>query len=239
MLTAREIAATGADVLLLERGSMGGESSWAGGGILSPLYPWRYDDAVNALASYSQRLYPAMAKELLAESEIDPEYNSCGLMVLDQNELVQAEKWAAKWHMNLEILDTGKLVQQVEPGLGAAVTNALWLPDIAQMRNPRLVKSLAGSLRKRHIKYLENCEVKRLVVSKNRVTGVVTGSGNYQANKIIIAGGAWSKNIIGIELPQPEIEPVKGQMILFRAKPGILSTMVLNQGRYLIPRRDG
>jgi glycine oxidase len=37
-------------VTVLERGSVGGESSWAGGGILSPLLPWDYAEPVTGLA---------------------------------------------------------------------------------------------------------------------------------------------------------------------------------------------
>ena len=39
MLTARELALAGVAVGLVERGETGRESTWAGGGILSPLYP--------------------------------------------------------------------------------------------------------------------------------------------------------------------------------------------------------
>ena len=60
MLTARELALAGMSVTLLERGETGRESSWAGGGILSPLYPWRYPNAVSDLAQYGQRVYPGL-----------------------------------------------------------------------------------------------------------------------------------------------------------------------------------
>ena len=50
MLSAHLLAAGGAQVCLVDQGSVGQESSWAGGGIVSPLYPWRYDVAVTALA---------------------------------------------------------------------------------------------------------------------------------------------------------------------------------------------
>ena len=46
MMTARELTLKGIEVTLLEKGSCGKESSWAGGGIISPLYPWEYSDEV-------------------------------------------------------------------------------------------------------------------------------------------------------------------------------------------------
>ena len=54
LMMARELSKSGASVTLLEQGQIGRESSWAGGGILSPLYPWNYADSVNALARWSQ-----------------------------------------------------------------------------------------------------------------------------------------------------------------------------------------
>jgi glycine oxidase len=55
----------------------------------------------------------------------------------------------------------------------------------------------------------------------------------------VVAGGAWSGELLeptGIHLP---IQPVRGQMILFKGAPGLVSRITLYQGRYAIPRRDG
>ena len=67
LLLARELATAGAQVVVVEQGQCCQESSWAGGGIVSPLYPWRYSPAVTALASQAQQAYPKLAAELLAE----------------------------------------------------------------------------------------------------------------------------------------------------------------------------
>ncbi|RLA09378.1 MAG: glycine oxidase ThiO, partial [Gammaproteobacteria bacterium] len=57
MMVARELALDGASVELLESGEPGREASWAGGGILSPLHPWRYPDPLLRLAARSQQLF--------------------------------------------------------------------------------------------------------------------------------------------------------------------------------------
>jgi glycine oxidase len=238
MLTARELKQAGADVILLERGKLGGESTWAGGGILSPLYPWRYDDAVNALAKHSQRVYAEIAQQLQDETGIDPEYTQSGLLVLD-NDTGKAAAWADKWDMRLHILKATAALNDCEPVLNAKFQSALWMPDISQMRNPRLIKALKASLDYRKIPYVENSEVIKLDIKNNRVNGVITHEKSYKADKVIIAGGAWSHKIIGKIARPPEIEPVKGQMILFKGEPGLLKTIVLSNEHYLIPRRDG
>jgi glycine oxidase len=41
-------------------------------------------------------------------------------------------------------------------------------------------------------------------------------------------------------LPYPaDVHPVRGQMLLFKTKPGLIKRMVLEENRYVIPRRDG
>lgn len=58
LLSAYQLALAGCQVCVLERCRVGRESSWAGGGIVSPLYPWRYSATVTALAHWSQDFYP-------------------------------------------------------------------------------------------------------------------------------------------------------------------------------------
>ena len=46
----------------------------------------------------------------------------------------------------------------------------------------------------------------------------------------------WGDEATVVELP---VEPVKGQMILYKCAEDFLPSMVLAKGRYAIPRRDG
>jgi glycine oxidase len=220
MLTVRALRQAGLDVSLLEKAQLGGESTWAGGGILSPLYPWRYPDAVNALAKYSQQVYPEFAEALLAETGIDPEYTKSGLLVLDQNEAGAANAWASEWGMSLQNLQSAEKLGETEAALNSKFTSALYFPDIAQMRNPRLVKALRASLDQQGIEYHEHTAVTELVISNNKVRAVKTKQGLFQAGRVVIAGGAWSAKILADYIEPPEIAPVKGQMILYRARPG-------------------
>ena len=54
---------------------------------------------------------------------------------------------------------------------------------------------------------------------------------------IVLCSGAWSQLLAASQAIS--IQPVKGQMILFNAQPGIVNRIVLMDGKYLIPRRDG
>jgi glycine oxidase len=59
------------------------ESSWAGGGIISPLYPWRYSDLVNEISIASQAVYGDLCATLFEDTGIDPEYIQSGLLMMN------------------------------------------------------------------------------------------------------------------------------------------------------------
>lgn len=238
MLTARELHLSGARVALFDQGPLGGESSWAGGGILSPLYPWRYADAINQLAQQGHSLYPGLAAELLSESGIDPEYIHSGLLVLDVDQRSRAEAWAKRWGYTLKSVDAGS-IHQLDPQLSGEFREGMWMPDIGQLRNPRLVKSMKGVMQHYTIETHPGTRVERLIIENQQVRGVVAGGQNYHASRVVVAGGAWSAQLFPGAPAAPGIEPVKGQMVLFRAPQGLLNSIVLYQGHYLIPRRDG
>lgn len=239
MLSARELKKLGMDVLLLDKGELGKESSWAGGGILSPLHPWRYSEFVNELASIGHREYPQLAEELYKESGVDPEYIRSGMLVIDSNEQKAALGWAEKWSMQLSVVSGNAQLHKLVPGLGQQFNEGLYLPEIGQMRNPRLVKSARGSLDFHGVEYKENTPVEKLIVENSVIKGVVANGKKHLADNVLIAGGAWSGEILKSYEHAPEIKPVKGQMILFKGEPGLLKTMILAEKRYLIPRKDG
>ena len=141
MLQARELAIKGMDVTLLEKGICGKEASWAGGGIISPLYPWRYSPPVTALATWSQAYYPNLVQCLEAESDIDPELTRHGLLMLSIDDEQNAVTWSESNSAWLETINAEK-IYQLEPNLRTGLNKALWMPHVASIRNPRLLRSL-------------------------------------------------------------------------------------------------
>jgi glycine oxidase len=237
LLTARELADAGAEVTLIEMGETGRESSWAGGGIISPVYPWRYPDAVTALATWSQHAYPGLAEALMHETGIDPELTVSGMLVLDLEEQTPAFSWAERHGHAIETVE-GPHLHEIETQLGPGLTRGLLLPHIAQIRTPRLAKAVRRSVEER-IALRENEEVLELLVDGARVTGVRTSTGTLEARRIVICAGAWTAKLLEQFGRTPEITPVRGQMILFYGKPGQINHITLHREQYLIPRRDG
>ncbi len=219
MMSARALAISGATVTLIEQRACGKESSWAGGGIISPLYPWMYSDVVNELSMASQAVYEELCATLFADTGIDTEYIRSGLLMMDEYDRYEAIDWMAVHKVNAEKHPQGALFTAV-----------------AQVRNPRLLKALKSDILKRGVEIVEFSKVEELIVEKDKVLGVKTEHKDYYGDNSIICGGAWSSALLDIK---NEVYPVKGQMIVIKSKPGVLEHIVLDKGRYLIPRKDG
>ncbi len=270
LLTARALLQRGHSVLLVDRSAPGREASWAGGGIVWPLYPWRYGEAVSALAAGAGPAYAALAAVLRDETGIDAEYNRCGLLMLADTETTTAEHaatattttqsaatpaateqdaavdWCRRHRRRLIPYDRGGLLT-VQDGLAAGVQNGWWLPDVGNVRNPRLLQALLAGIAahpraqcvwQAHVDLCadastDNQGSERLTVNGERI--LCAG--------VVAAAGAWSAALLApLLVPQNmsvPIVPVRGQMLLFPPQPGLLRCMLLQNGRYLIPRRDG
>jgi glycine oxidase len=239
LLTAFNLAAKVGQVVVCDQAEVGRESSWAGGGIVSPLYPWRYSQAVTALAHWSQDFYPQLGEHLFSSTGIDPQVHTTGLYWLDLDDEAEALAWAERERRPLSPVDISAAYDAV-PVLGPGFKRAIYMAGVANVRNPRLVKALkAALLAMPNVTLREHCQITGFVQDGERVTGVQTADGVLQADDVVLSAGAWSGDLLrtlGIELP---VEPVKGQMILFKCAEDFLPSMVLAKGRYAIPRRDG
>jgi len=239
LLSSMLLAQAGRDVVIFDSGSLGRESSWAGGGIVSPLYPWRYSQAVTALAHWSQDFYPRLGEQLLAQTQIDPEVYVTGLYWLDLDDEAEALAWAQREGRPLQRVDVAA-VERAVPALAEGFGRAVQMADVANVRNPRLVKALRAALEQMpNVTLHEHCAVNGFIREDGRITGVHTAQGDMYADQVVLTAGAWSGELmatLGIELP---VVPVKGQMILYKCREDFLPAIVLAKGRYAIPRRDG
>ncbi|KAF3980351.1 MAG: FAD-dependent oxidoreductase [Methylococcales symbiont of Iophon sp. n. MRB-2018] len=237
LLSAKEFVEAGCQVSLIDKSLTGKESSWAGGGILLPLYPWRQVSAISSLVVESIKRYAGLAEQLFNSTAIDPEWLDCGIFICKNPDINLATEWCIKHQVLFH-----KAEHSLYKNLNTQVNNPLWLPEIAQIRNPRLLKSLKAFLLKKNVQFIENCTISDCLLNHNRIESLATDQGKINVNQLIICAGAWSKHLIKQLLSVqhlPDIAPVKGQMLLFDAQPDTLAQMILDDAHYLIPRRDG
>lgn len=226
----------GASVTILDAGAAGQKASWAGGGILWPIYPWRYSASVQALAERGARLHPDFCAELAARTGIDPQWRPTGLLVLDKAEREAASQWAERTGRRHEQL-TPQQLATCSPGVNAA-EGAVLLPDVAQVRNPRLCRALSAALRLEGVAVREYTPVREVVRNRGRFAGFRTDRDVVKAGAGVLTPGAWLGTIAGIT-GLPAVEPVRGQMLLFAGAPRQFPHTLVRRGQYAIPRADG
>ncbi len=218
MMSARYLVDAGVKVTIIDKRECGRESSWAGGGIISPLYPWHYDDLTNELSQASQLVYKDLCAEMQESTGIDPEYIRSGLLMLDEYDSNAAVKWMQKFNIGYTSDKNGALFS-----------------DIAQVRNPRLIQALKADIIAKGVKIVEGVQAQSLITSDSKVDGVDTNKGQLFADHVVVCSGAWSSQWLGLS---DEIFPMKGQMIVIDSVEN-LEHIILDQGRYIIPRKDG
>jgi len=222
-LSALELAARGWKVTLVDKGALGAESSWAGGGILFPLLPWRYTEPVNRLALVGAAAYAHLSNELLQETGIDPQYRPCGMLVKADFGGKVALDWCEAQGIRAEMRD-----------------GDIWLPDVAQARNPRLMQALRAMLHKRGVRVVEHTELVPLSESGGAIRSWRSADGDqFEADAYVVTAGAWSSKLLGVHAMHVQIKPMRGQMLLYKLEPELLPNILYREDFYLIPRLDG
>ncbi|MFP4252738.1 MAG: NAD(P)/FAD-dependent oxidoreductase [Guyparkeria sp.] len=234
LTSALALQGDGARVAVLDRHRAGTEASWAGGGILCPLYAWRYPQPVLDLAAEGMRRYPELLASL--ESPVDPERWVTGMEILDP---VGAGESAATISATLDSVGIAHEWRNRNAKGNSGNAPALWLPEVANVRNPYLIDALIDTLPSRGIELFEHRAAEGLLYEEGRVVGVATRKGEMHAARVVVTAGAWSEALVP-GLPAGSLFPVRGQMLRLEPRPeNGLDRILMDEGVYVIPRRDG
>ncbi|HZV98834.1 MAG TPA: glycine oxidase ThiO [Methylophilaceae bacterium] len=237
-MTALELADRGCRVTLVERNVVAsqtsGESSWAGAGILFPLLPWMYAEAVNKLTLTGAALYPALCERLLRETGIDPEFMQSGMLLLPKFDEAAATAWCQAHDIEAVPVPAAQLqLQSLSAG------NGLWLPTVGQVRPPHLLQALRKMLELHGIELLERTELKPLPAMASLHEWETVGGKKLKADKFVVTSGAWSFELLRANALKLNIKPMRGQILLYEQPAAQLEHMVYREGFYLVPRKDG
>ncbi len=230
------------NVTLIERGQPGAEASWAAGGILAPQVEADHADDFFRLAAASCDLYPAFADSLKKETGVDVELDRTGTIYVglteeDEKELRSRFEWQSSEGLCVEWL-TADEARRLEPCISSQVRCALRFPNDCQVENRRLVDALLIANERLGTRLVTDTNVSELRIEGGKVRGVETSSGFVAAPVIVLAAGAWT-SLIKSNCQRIQIQPVRGQMLCFEARPRIARHVIYSSRGYLVPRRDG
>ena len=237
------LAKEGVAATVLDRGELGRAASWAGAGIIAPTSGRRPTDPWGLLRARSAELYPEWSAALRAETGIDNGYRVSGgvdvaATAAEDDDLKAA---AGRWRREGVVFErlAPADVTRVEPALAPGLRAAYFLPDRAQVRNPRHVRALGEAVARLGGILRPGLAATGFRVASGRVTAVETTAGPLPCGVAVVAAGPWSEGLLagaGVDLPTP---PIKGQLVLLNARRPLLKRIVEHGKNYLVPRDDG
>jgi glycine oxidase len=242
------LAQSDCPVTVYDRAEAGRGASWAAAGMLAAAVETEPgEEKLLALTLESQRLWPDFARELEAASGTSIDYRDEGTMVValtrdDAEQLRFTYEFQKSLGLELNWL-SGADARRREPHLHPGIIGAVLSLRDHQVENRLLARALAEAARRAGALLYEHCPVREVEFAHERACGVMTERGYDRADVVVLAAGAWSREIGGIPRSHlPPVRPIKGQMLALRMDPKaplLRHVIWLPRGGYLVPRRDG
>jgi glycine oxidase len=194
----------------------------------------------------SQRLWPDFAREIEAATGISVEYRDEGTLVValnrdDAETLRHSFEFQKGLGLDLEWLSAAE-ARRREPHLKPGITAAVFSQNDHQVENRALARALIAACRGAGVAIHEHFPVAEIVMAGGRARGVETARGRDDSDCVVLAAGAWSREVGGIPADfQPPVRPIKGQMLAVQmdSRAPILRHVVWLPRAYLAPRLDG
>jgi len=190
------------DVVLLERKQLTCGTTWHAAGLVSMLWPTPY---LTNLAKYCHELYASLEEETGQATG----YRRIGSLSVARTperleELRRTSSMASVFGVESEMIDNERLAD-FYPGINTdGILGALYIEKDGQTNAIDTTMALAKGARKYGARVIENVKVEEILVEDGQAVGVKTAQGSIAADKVVLAGGLWSRDIaakIGVDLP--------------------------------------
>ncbi len=228
-----------------ERGVIAGEASGAAAGMLAPLAETQEeDDPLLHLCLAGLEYYQQVAQELPVETGMEIGLAQVPLLRPALNEhdvswLYKQWQWQKNVLSGLEWLDSST-VCRLESLITPSVMGALFSPYEYNVNAQLVTLAYARGAVLGGASIFTGCSVKGFLCQKERVIGVISDQGPFQAEHVVLATGAWAASLFGA-MNVPLVFPVKGQMMALHGgyTHTLRHTIYAHQQGYLVPKSDG
>ena len=190
------------DVVLLERKQLTCGTTWHAAGLVSMLWPTPY---LTNLAEYTHELYASLEEETGQATG----YRRIGSLSVARSperleELRRTSSMASVFGVESEMIDNERLVEFYPDINTEGILGALYIEKDGQTNAIDTTMALSKGARKYGARVLENIKVEDILVEDGRAVGVKTAQGTIAADKVVLAGGLWSRDVAaktGVDLP--------------------------------------
>ena len=210
--TAWFLARGGASVALCEKGRVAGEQSSRNWGWVRQQ---GRDRAELPIMMESNRIWRGLAGET-GERDLAFTASGCLYLAEDERQLARFEAWReiAKQHQLDTRMLSGAEAREAASGIEGEWAGGMATPGDGRAEPFVAVPALARAARRLGVSITEGCAVRTVETAGGRVTGVHTERGPVRAERVVLAGGAWSTYFagnLGLDLPQLVVRSTVGR----------------------------
>jgi D-amino-acid dehydrogenase len=141
--------------------------------------------------------------------------------------------------LDVDLLSYDEL-QKMEPQVKLNALGAIYFKCDAHLYPNKLMKVLLEYLQKNGVQLIGNSEVTGFEKDKKKIKKVITAAQAYEADEVVIATGAWSRQITALLDTKIPLMPGRGYSVtLENSKYHVNYPAVLMEGRVAITPMDG
>ena len=195
------LARAGKDVVVVEKGTVGGEASGRNGGMISE----RIDEpALIPMGVESVRLWETLHDELGYPTEfIQQGRLQVAVSEEEMGELFSERDQALRHGVSVDLLDPWEIRDMI-PGLSERTLGGMFSPNAGHANPQRSVQAFAWAFQDRGGRLYQNTAVTGIQVADGRVTSVETTAGTIVADVVVAAAGpqtALMAEMVGVHVP--------------------------------------
>lgn len=236
------LAKSGCAVALFDSNSAG-KASMAAGGMLGAQNEFERENPLMEIALESRAMFEDIRDELLAESGIDIELRTAGLLKVaaseeDRSALMNQYQFLSRKDSSVTWLEPSD-VPGAEPQMTAHTAGAIYLKKDNQVKAPLLARAFLQAAVNAGVHVYEHTAVQNLLIENGQAFGVKTTLGSFYGERIINAAGAWSSSLLTETGFIPPVIPVKGECISVKLPSNApVKTVFAVDGCYIVPKRN-
>ena len=189
------------------------------------------------LAMESLKRFETLQKELPRDIEFK---KSGGMVIIETDTEYRAmEKFTREQQaigLDVRLLDNPQALEK-EPFLSPTITGSTFSPLDAKVNPIKLTLGFALAAQKNHTRIITHAEVLGILTKNNRVTGVATTRGNFDADIVVNSAGSMAgtvSDMVGVSTP---VQPRRGQIVVTHAEKPVL-THCLISAKYIAAKYD-
>lgn len=239
---AKSLSESDLNIVVIDRDIPGMHASYKAGGMLGAQNEFTYDSTLFRLALRAQRLFEPLQAELKQQTGIDIEYQQSGLIKLaaapeDNEQVLQQQAFLHSYHPAVRLLSEHELSDITHHTVTAPHLAAMHIPTDHQINANKYTKALLKSIIQNGVERYYQTEVTQV---EAKDTGYQVHTDQHSiltAKQVIVAGGAWSNELVNEPELDKAVTGVKGEVVLVEHKDLKLDTTIfMTNGCYIVPK---